>query len=262
MTTASHQANGSCRSSSPSITIVIAALTDDDSLSTTLASCTSQRDVQLDVIVSLKDKGAPRIESRTEAGCTVTTIRRDDTGIANAWNHAIDRVESDLVGFVGSGDRFVSEWSLSQLVAGSSDDGGPDLVLYGDQLILRPDGSLDPFPAPKKNHEHRALRGHMVIPHASSLWPTVVVKRLRFDETFRIAIDYEFALRARDAVRYRHVPVAVAVITTGGLSNRPGMLLKVVAEDARAKLKNGLTPASAFNVNAKRILRWMMSSLR
>ena len=248
---------------SPSIAIVIASLQDDEALRASIESCLSQEAVQLQLVVALKAATDPPAINTTETrGKTLTVVRRDDLGIADAWNFALDQVRADLIGFLGAGDRFHSTTSLSDLLAGLPRGAKPASVLYGNQQIVLPDGRLKPFPAPPVGREKRALEGHMVIPHASSLWPMSLLKRQRFDNSFRIAIDYEYALRTLAETDYVHVAVPVAVITADGLSNNPSSLLRVIAEDARAKRKNGFSRFSSIGLNAKRIIRWMISQRR
>lgn len=246
----------------PSITIVIASLHDDDALKASVASCLAQTGVEVHLVLSLKSAdNPPQVERRLEATKSVVIVRRNDSGIANAWNGALDYVETDFVGFLGAGDYFDSPQSLAALVRNAKGFDAANLVLYGDQQVLRRDGASTPFPRPPVGLEKKALEGRMAIPHASSLWPTALLRCLRFDESFRIALDYEFALRSLELVQYRHVATRVAVITTDGLSNRPRSLLRVIAEDARAKRNNGLSPYSSPVLNLKRFLRWMSSPL-
>jgi glycosyltransferase involved in cell wall biosynthesis len=244
----------------PSISVIIASLHEDNELQQTIDSCLSQVRVRVRVIVSLKVKSEkPLIEHNVVGDHAVVTIRRDDQGIADAWNNAIDFVDTDYVSFLGAGDYYISPKSLESLFEGAPNLSLSNVVIYGDQSILRPGGKLDPFPAPPIGHEKQALKGRMVIPHASSLWPATLFRCCRFDESFRIALDYEYALRTLNLVQYHYVATPVAVITTDGVSNRPSSLLRVVAEDARAKKQNGCSPLTSFIYNLKRILRWMIN---
>jgi len=244
----------------PSIAIVIASLHDDDELRRSVDACLAQTGVRLQVIVSLKSGSeTPQVERTIAGNHALVTIRRNDRGIADAWNHAIDVVDTDYVAFLGAGDHFTSPTSLAMLLEQAPDLSAANVVLYGNQSILRPDGGIEPFPAPPTGREKLALRGRMVIPHASSLWPAPLLRCLRFDESFRIALDYEYALRTLALVRYHHVATPVAIITTDGVSNRPSSLMRVVVEDARAKRQNGFSPYTSIRLNAKRLLRWTTS---
>lgn len=244
----------------PSITIVIASLYEDDALRQSVNACLAQVGVKLQVIISLKaDRDTPQVESNLDGNHAVVTVRRKDQGIAEAWNYAIDHVSSDYVSFLGAGDHYFSQHSLSALFDDIPDLSASNVVIYGDQSILHPDGSIDSFPSMPAHRVKQALKGNMVIPHASSLWPATLFRRFRFDETFRIAIDYEYALRMLPMVNYHYVATPVAIITTGGVSNRPSSLMQVVAEDVRAKRQNGYFPYTSLYLNAKRILRWSIN---
>ena len=123
---------------SPSVAIIIASLYDDEELHKTIESCLSQIEVRLQIIVSLKYKTEYLLKEQKIIGDhEVIIVKRDDLGIANAWNNAIELINSNYVNFLGAGDYFCSSTSISSLLKWSNGVIEPCTVLYGDQFILK-----------------------------------------------------------------------------------------------------------------------------
>jgi glycosyltransferase involved in cell wall biosynthesis len=142
-------------------------------------------------------------------------LSEKDNGIYHAMNKGLSMASGDYVYFLNSGDEFYSSKVLSAVSALA----GPGII-YGNIILknavrqkLVPPGKLDvPF----------FMTG--------TLWhPCAFVKRELFDsagpfnESMRIAADYEFFIRAvlRHNADYRYADIDISLYDMSGISNRP-----------------------------------------
>jgi len=144
-----------------------------------------------------------------------------DGGIYPALNRGLSLATGDYVGFLHSDDLFSSSRSLS--------------ILFADLATERPDAIWGDLNYVRKNNPNsivrhwistpftpRRLRRGWMPPH-----PALYVRRDRFlalsgfNETLRIAADYDFILRLfSDNGDFRYVPGTVVNMRIGGASNR------------------------------------------
>jgi hypothetical protein len=79
-----------------------------------------------------------------------------------------------------------------------------------------------------------------------------------FDESFKIALDYDFFLRAGPGLQCPYVPVAVTGMRTGGIGARN--ILRTLREAQRAQLKNRSLPLWVSWLNLYAIFgHWLLS---
>lgn len=145
-------------------------------------------------------------------------ISEPDRGLYDAMNKGVRLVTDPerYVMFLNADDTFAGEDAIERLLAGA---GGEDLV-YG-RLELH-DEALD----------YRAVRGReldagdlltRMIPHQTLFCRRRIFDVVGdFDLRYRIAADYDWLVRAyqRAEISRRFVPVVVAVMAGGGLSER------------------------------------------
>lgn len=166
-----------------------------------------------------------------------------DRGIYHAWNKAISHAQGDWVHFLGADDTYWDEHSLARLVAtlATAEQRGIGLV-YGQVAML--DSSGDPFAVLGKPWSEVAAHAldKMPFPHPGVLHRRTLFDRYGdFDESFRIAGDYEWFCRVLQYEQAQDVPQAIVVgMALGGASTEPSKLFMVAAENARARQKNGL----------------------
>ena len=248
----------------PIVTVIVATLAEDAAFYKTLESVSSQSDISVEFVGFIFDEkydlANPDIKLQNLRGKQITLLRGKDGGIADAWNAAISYAQGTYLCFLGAGDYFCSADSLAALLSSHSEMNvlsNSCLVFYGNQFIQLADQKISPWLQQGDPNEKGLNRG-MIIPHASSLWPRVLWNSESFDRTFRIALDYEFALRVSRQVQFVYVDCPAAIIQPGGISNAPSHMLRVVKEDIRARLKNGFSARIFSVVNAKRIIRWLL----
>lgn len=174
-------------------------------------------------------------------------VSEPDDGIYQAWNKALDHVTGDWICFLGADDRYHAPDVLAEVAAGLPADPGIR-VAYGALDKLWPDGRVyhargsDWGPGRRK----RFRRGEM-IPHPATFHHRTLFERNgRFDESFRIAGDYEFLLRELLDHDPTYIPVVVVDMAAGGVSDRPRNRYRVAREVYRARYMHGIARAPAW----------------
>lgn len=175
-------------------------------------------------------------------------ISEPDSGIYNAWNKALTRSTGDWVCFLGSDDFFWSDQVLAHMAKALYDIPSEISIVYGQIMLLSQDGvSLFPVGEPWNKVKNKFKNG-MSIPHQAVMHRRRLFENNgNFDETFRIAGDYELMLRdlkSNDAI---FVPdLIVTGMRTGGLSGDPINTITVLKEFLRAQQINGVKTSSAI----------------
>lgn len=166
-----------------------------------------------------------------------------DSGIYNALNKGIRRSTGDVIGFLHSDDVFADPDVLAR-VATVFEDPAVDIA-YGDLVYV------DRRDTRKTSRYWRA--GAFATAQLGRGWmpphPTVYARREvyarigGFDETYRIAADYECILRmfANRCLRTVYIPEVLVKMRRGGISNSSiRNVLRKSAEDYRALRANGV----------------------
>lgn len=117
-------------------------------------------------------------------------VSEADSGIYNAMNKGVDRVTGEYVQFLNSGDVLASNEVLSRVAA--------DLKLHpvdywvGLERLLNKEGSLM---IPPKQITGSFLFEN-ALSHQASFIESSLLKRIRFDEDYRISGDWVFSVKA------------------------------------------------------------------
>jgi len=243
------------------VTVIIASVSEDDALAQTISSCLMQTGLNMQVVCfiysELHSVSNPNVSVCKFSNTQVIKIRGKDSGIADAWNASLRFASGKYFIFLGAGDVFFSSLSLSRLlVFAPKIDPMPREVLVGLQFVKSEGAGLRPWSS--RGVSDYNLSVGMTIPHASSLWPSWLWVNNKFDPKFKIALDYEFALRVSKEVVFRGFDLPVSIVESGGISNSPKNLLRVILEDALARKRNDRGAGYITYINFKRIIRWLI----
>ena len=166
-----------------------------------------------------------------------------DRGIYHAWNKALLHVKGEWICFLGADDYLWDRDALGRIASHLSVIGTSVRVVYGQVNLVNENGDvLGTFG--KRWCELRssflagkALNIHQATFHHRSLFE----RHGRFDESFRIAGDYELLLRELRENEAVFVPHLVTAMQHGGISSNPSSKAVTIREIIRARKMHGLT---------------------
>ena len=222
------------------ISLVIAVKNAAGTLQRCLDSAFRQQGVRLEVIVidgTSNDGSVDIIKANRQA--LSYWISEPDAGLFGAWNKGIRQARGEWICFLGADDVFYDEWALHALLRATERQHAR--VVYGRMNLVTQGGVVlqtvgQPWPVCRRDF----LAGFM-IPHPGTLHHrSLFDDHGFFDESYRVAGDYEFLLRE---LLHREPAFANRLVVNmriGGLSARAATIHKVLKEVSRARLAHGL----------------------
>jgi glycosyltransferase involved in cell wall biosynthesis len=250
----------------PLITVIVAALNCSKTLERCLESIVAQTYGGRELIVM--DGGS------TDGTLAILDSYKDkigywesrpDHGIYHAWNKALRHAQGDWICFLGADDFFWDKKVLDHLLPHLSLASGRGIhVVYGQIVKLDERGHALNFEGKPWKKIQWLMKHGMPLPHPGLMHHGSLFKRHGlFDETFRIAGDYEFLLRElKNGKALYAANVRTVGCQIGGIADS----LKCLAqrEVMRARIKNGL-PALTWLwllVYTRSIIRVQLKKLR
>lgn len=170
-------------------------------------------------------------------------VSEPDRGISHAWNKALAETRGAWICFLGADDRFHNSEVLQRVAGPLRAAEGRYCVAYASVNRVDAFGhvvSTDGRPWMSVRDE---FRNRMAIPHQGVFHHrSLFARHGHFDEGYRIGGDYELLLRELADHDALFIPDLVAVdVATGGLSDRPETLIRMLRESHRARWAHGLT---------------------
>lgn len=146
-----------------------------------------------------------------------------DTGIYNAMNKAIRQCKGEWVIFMNAGDIFSDNDVLVRVSEYCNDNA--DLV-YGDRHRVDFAGSR----RYEKAGELKDAYLREVVFHQSLFTRTSLLKERNYDESYKLAADYEFMLYAlRNDKKFQYVDFSISDFLEGGASRENYLLAQIEA---------------------------------
>lgn len=212
------------------ISVVISVLNGEKTLASCLDSVLEQDYESIEVLVI--DGGSTDsthdILSRY-SGNIDYCISELDTGVYHAWNKAVRVAKGEWICFLGCDDTFSSKDSLSKLARHAIHPA----VNYVSGMSALVDSSGKRKSPEGKPFDATELGRGMKFSHPGSLHHVSLFREYGlFNETFKIAGDYEFFIRCRKAIRPAFMPLTVVLMGDCGMSNT--QQLRVFLESYRA----------------------------
>ena len=182
-------------------------------------------------------------------------ISEPDRGIYNAWNKGVSQAKGEWICFLGADDYFWDIRVLDQVISQLAKISPEINVAYGQVMLLNGDGEkLYTIGESWKIVKNR-FQQLMSIPHPGTMHRAGLFRKYgNFDETFRIAGDYELLLRelkSGDAIFVNDI--IIAGMRQGGISGHPKNTLISLLEARRAQRMHGQSYPG---------LHWVMAYLR
>jgi glycosyltransferase involved in cell wall biosynthesis len=165
---------------------------------------------------------------------------KPDRGIYHAWNKALDYVHGEWICFLGSDDYFWDSNVIKNIVEYIDRNPTECRVLYGRARFVDDNGiALKDVGEPWEDIKD-LFRECMSFHHGGTLHHrTLFQKHGIFDESFRIAGDYDFLLRELKSGDAQFIPDLILVaFQVGGISSDPQNKMICFKENARARRKN------------------------
>ncbi|MBS3955551.1 MAG: glycosyltransferase [Methylomicrobium sp.] len=169
-------------------------------------------------------------------------ISEPDSGIYSAWNKGLRQAKGEWICFLGADDYFWDELVLERMAEQLTMISADIRVAYGQIMLLSNDGeSLYPigesWQAAKRRFSQVMSIPHPGLMHRRGLFEQHGV----FDESFRIAGDYELLMRELKTADAIFIPDIITVgMRQGGISSSPSNSAKTMWEARRAQKLHGL----------------------
>ena len=173
-------------------------------------------------------------------------VSEPDCGIYNAWNKGLAQAKGEWICFLGADDYFWDTTVLERMAVKLELLPENIRVAYGQIMLI----DLDGQPPRSKGEPWEKIKDQfkqfMCIPHVGTMHRrSLFDQHGNFDESFRIAGDYEFLLRELTTGDASFIPdIVTAGQHLGGISTGKGNYLRTLREVARAQRVHGkLLPA-------------------
>lgn len=242
--------------STPLITIIVAVYNGVKTLQQCIDSVVNQsfKNIELIIIDGGSDDGTVEVIKSNSAKISYW-ISEPDKGIYNAWNKGLNQAKGDWVAFLGADDYLWNDDVITDIEIAITIVPKNIRVVYGQIMLLNEAGvELFALGEPWKIAKYKFKR-NMSIPHQGVFHQRTLFKDFGlFDESFKIAGDYEFLLREllkSDAFFIKDL--VVSGMRQGGVSSQCKNSLTLLNEIRRAQFKNGL-----LNLN----ISWWLALLR
>lgn len=168
-------------------------------------------------------------------------VSEPDRGIYHAWNKGLPQATGEWICFLGADDFF---WETTVLARIAEQLGflSPNIrVVYGQNMLVTTEGENHyPMGAPWASVKDKFLAG-TCLPHPGMMHHRSLFDQYGpFDESFRIAGDYEMLLRELKTADALFVPnLIIAGVRQGGISSNPDSALLILSETRRAQRRHG-----------------------
>lgn len=226
----------------PTLTIVIATFNAEKTLQKCIDSFVIQTycNKQLIVIDGASTDNTLSIIKANQSHISFY-LSEPDNGIYSAWNKALKHATGDWICFLGADDYFYNERVLAEICANLGGLAPKIRVVYAQVMLI--DALGEPIFAVGENWQKagKLFPKLMSIPHPGTMHhKSLFADYGEFDESFKIAGDYEFLLRELKTAPAHFIPNLITVcMQVGGISSNPVNTIKQLKEVRRAQKKHG-----------------------
>ncbi len=170
------------------------------------------------------DSWSPSLSKREGLWVSFKFVSEPDTGIYNAMNKGMGLATGDFLLFLNAGDYLVDGDVISKVVENIDKDGGSCDIYFGN-IISEDPATMARYQPPNRLKNINSLKLFFwTVPHAAAfIKKDALTKVGGYDESFKIASDYDFFVKAFVAqkIKFNHVSLNVSVFQTGGISSDP-----------------------------------------
>ncbi len=230
------------------ISIIVATMNSDKTLQRCIDSIDAQnyQDRELIIIDGGSTDGTVDI-IRANAKKIAHWESAPDRGIYHAWNKGVKHSIGEWVCFLGADDTFRENSTLktvAPLLHGT--------IIYGDIDLVDATGRyIEKISRP---WNRSWFNQGIMFPHVGALHHRSILSG--FDESFRIAGDYEFMLRALKNQDPTYIPIAFCNMQIGGCSSKQ---LDATIRETQLALKKNNMPSYTSHLIKNRIKAFFFS---
>lgn len=224
------------------ISVITVCLNTEDTIAETIESvlCQTYENVEYIIMDGCSTDKTLEIIRRYEEQPKMRVFSGKDSGLYNAMNKGIDINSGDYILFLNSGDVFADKEALSKVMAEIeiTDTKEPELI-YGNVIRTYADGcKLEKYPG--RHIVFKLLMMGRMPCHQSMLTRADIMRKYRFDESYKICADFDFLTRClREHVQMQYVDVTVSKVdSVEGISSQAANLNLMRAEDDRSIREN------------------------
>jgi len=156
-----------------------------------------------------------------------------DKGIYDAWNKAIKRASGDWIIFPGADDALMGPHVLARCAHYLKELPADTAFAYGALLHGR-NGVGTSVMNRSLREVYRLFAGNMGLPFSATFVRGALLREHRFDDTYKIAGDFEYAARLFTPHNIARIPVLIAYMELGGISNHEAT--QCLLHDERGKI--------------------------
>lgn len=226
----------------PLITIIIAVFNGTKTLQQCIDSVANQTYPNKELIIIDGGSTDGTIDLLKKNNHHITYwISEPDRGIYNAWNKALAQAKGEWICFLGADDFFFNTRVLEQMAVHLAIIPANIRVAYSQVMLLNNDGkTLYPIGEPWGKIKER-FKQVMCIPHQGVMHRRSMFEQNgKFDESFRIAGDYELLMRELKTGDAVFIPDLITTgMRQGGISSDPENTLVTMREIRRAQKMHG-----------------------
>ena len=167
-------------------------------------------------------------------------ISEPDSGIYEAWNKGLKLASGDWICFLGCDDFFWDEKVFERINVAANGNKNLKLnYIYGKAAIINKKLNLKKIVGIEWETASKKLLHSMSVPHSGSFHSKNLFEKIgSFNESFKIAGDYEILLRARNELSALFIDEITVGFSLGGISSNPKNVLKSLLEVRKAKKIN------------------------
>lgn len=254
-------------SSRPLISIIVAVFNGDKTLQQCIDSVAQQTYLNKELIIIDGGSGDGTVDLlKANTKHIRYWVSEPDKGIYNAWNKGLAQATGEWVCFLGADDWLSNGKVLAEVAELLKQVNSSVEIVYGQVKMLNAiGGEVGELGAPWRGVKRMFMNGTYCLPTPGIFHHRgIFTKYGGFDETYKIAGDYELLLR----VLKSSTPIFLEGITVtnmqqGGISSRPASALISLREMVKARKKNKISNYSlglliAFSKVYLRSILWRL----
>ena len=220
----------------PFFTIITATYNAASTLPQLLESLASQTCKDFELVVqdgASKDNTAAIIEQYRGKIPNISFVSEPDTGIYDAWNKALKRIQGQWVIFLGADDRLASSDVLHEISIFLANQSNDLLFLAGDLEMEAGSGFTQSKLVPTMDASMLSRGKGMPAPFSSLFVRSSLLKDNLFSTQWKICSDYDFLCRTWKSQQATKCSNIITLMGAGGVSSHPRTRVQGYLEYAR-----------------------------